>query len=108
MFTDNGSNYSFSIGIGNTLPDAALIGATTQKQDVVYGGKKFLKIVWNRDGVPIDVAAVPNEVGFHFYAFTMDIPPSDPQKYLAMFDQIMSHLTINRSLDDIISPAVNP
>lgn len=99
-FTNSGKTYGFTISPpSNIFPDMSLVSnGNVFLNKVVYGKKPFTKRIWTSNNIPFFVVATADDPNFIFYAFSMQIPPDDYQKYLSLFDQIMNKIVIEKSL----------
>jgi hypothetical protein len=87
-YTENNKNFYLTIRTGGTGgPEADKI----ENQETVFAGKKFIKRIWIKAELPFFVSFMPNEAGFDlFNHIEMTLPAENNNKYLQIFDQILS------------------
>lgn len=107
-FVQNDKKYLFIAsppGQGET--DTSLMNVDKlEATSVIYGGRYFLKKVWSYKSEPVLISAIPNEKGFIFDSFTMDVPTGNSEKYLGIFDQIMREIKMPFTPDGKPGPTI--
>ncbi len=108
-YSENNNSYIFtSSPPGSAIGDASLMHVDTLEMSPVnYGGRNFLLKIWSYQGTPVLIQALPNEQGFIYDSFSMQLPPTNTQKYIDIFNQIMSELQIPQSLQSSPQPTID-
>lgn len=95
-FSVDGKTYRFSVGpLGGQGIEG--LDADSDVKNVLYNGKQYQRIVLSHksDHLPFYILAMPlNAPSATSYVFSMDIPPTNTDYYIGVFDQIVSHATV--------------
>ena len=107
-FTVAGKSYRFADNppTGQSLGEAGSLGVDTiVSTNALYGGRNFLRSIWYVKGKPIFIQAMPNEKGFNFDIFSMELPPEDTQQYIDQFDEMLKGLQFTGDFQPPLTPA---
>lgn len=65
----------------------------TDTQNVEYGGRKFQRVTYWQNGKPARIAVIDNDWSQQgVYNFVINLPPTNTEKYIASFDEIIQNL----------------
>ena len=96
-FTEEGNQYQFMIAQGGS---GGPISDKIEDARATYGGKQFTKKTWIKNGKPILISLIPDKADI-FNHIEISLPSGNNQKYVSLFDQILSTFKFTDSAQSI-------
>lgn len=92
-FTVEGKLYAFTAFSGASTAEVSHVDMI-QLTTASYGGRNFLRKLWIYQGKPFRIDAVPNEQNATFNSFSMQLPQTNTDYYIGLFDKTMQQLQL--------------
>jgi hypothetical protein len=90
----NGVTYKLNVSPPAQINPEGGANITDTSSTVTYNGRSYTRTIWSKDGKPFYMTAIPAQnQSDTVYVLSMDLPPTDTDRYIATFDQIAGTLS---------------
>lgn len=85
-------DYRFTVSPPGQINPEGSENTTIEQRDIEYGGKLYTIQLWEKQGKPFYIVAIPKDIKTNPHFFSMQLPPQNTDEYIAAFGRIVASL----------------